>query len=70
MEKEGKYPEHVGREVSSPEMHEYGALVLSRDGDRLGVDYRKSLKTVFTEVLNVVYNAQDWAGHMRYEALG
>jgi hypothetical protein len=23
MEKEGKYPEHVGRELSSPEMHEY-----------------------------------------------
>lgn len=39
--------------------------MLSRDGDRLGVDYRKSPKTVFTEVLNVVYNAQDWAGHMK-----
>jgi hypothetical protein len=39
--------------------------VRSRDGDRLGVHYGKSPKTVFTEVLNVVYNAQDWAGHMR-----
>jgi hypothetical protein len=37
---------------------------MSRDGHRLGVDYGKSPETVFTEVLNVVYNAQDLARHM------
>jgi hypothetical protein len=34
-------------------------------GIGLDVDYGKSPKSVFTDVLNVVYNAQDWAGYTR-----